>query len=286
LLLQDEEDDFDEGGEEEELDEEDEGGEDEELGEEEQWRQSFLKQRDCQFKGALKKHGVPAEVAASLQANLRTLTAEFSDDGNGDLRTASLRTQLSYGAASGLQLELFNHLRCRWASVEFVAFLKWRPTPRAGAATKWVALGTAWMEDAPDYGHRVDYDDYESGGSIQYEKVDTRMLTAAAVTAMRTALFGDNEVASASVSQGALVALILAASGWHMDRLNPARQSEWLEHAFRAAAGAPLPATSATKLWTWHPPRWIGRKGSLRRRGRRMYGVRMHLRRVGQMADF
>jgi len=213
--------------------EEDEEEEQEDEYGDEGWTLGFLKERTAQFEKALRKHAVPAALAESLLSNLQTVEAEFSDDGSGEPRTASLTTRLSSSSdLPGVEFEVYVHNRSRWASVEFSAWLKWRP---AGAA-KWTRLGSAWLESAPDYGKVDTEEDFQNGGSlVQYEKCDTRLLTAAAVAHLQRALFGERP--AAAVSADALVDLVLAASGWKLSALQTGWPG-WLEQAFGLAAGA------------------------------------------------
>jgi hypothetical protein len=202
-------------------------------------------------------------LADSLLANLHTISAEFQSDGCGDPRTVRLETHLSFSAASpGLYLNVFVHNRMRWASNEFQASLSWKPATQAvlpalpGRGKRlqqlrrdawdkraWLRLGSAWLADSPEYRSEEDFD-RNSQSTVQYEKYDTRHLTAETVGNIRAALFGDGSLfslaASAFVSQAALVDILIAASGWSIRALQTG-ECCWLEHAFCIAAGAPAP---------------------------------------------
>jgi len=229
------------------------------------WTQGFLNERTKLLKKALKKHAAPSLLADSLLANLHTVLAEFESDGCGDPRTVRLETHLSCSADSpGLYLNVFVHNRMRWASNEFHASLSWKPATQAvlpalperskrikqlridawDKKRSWFRLGSAWLEDSPDYGRAERERDFDRPSMVQYEKYDTRLLTAEAVGNIRAALFGDGSLfslaASASVSQAALVDILIAASGWSIRALETG-DCCWLEHAFCLAAGAPAP---------------------------------------------
>jgi hypothetical protein len=212
------------------------------------WSRSLLRQSRSEFAAALLKNGVPAELAATLTAGLRTVESELSDDGCETIRTAEITTALALApGAPGLELRFSVHNRCRAYSVEFFVNLHWRPTapvPEGHPMRRdgWVCLGRAWLADVPSSSHDDNSDGYGfSQGPrsdaywVAVEKHQTRGMTADAVAAIRAALFRGNAEAAA-VPNAALVPALLAAAGCKLTDIGHVWQpSDDLKEAARAA---------------------------------------------------
>jgi hypothetical protein len=149
------------------------------------WCRSLLRRSRSEFTAALLKNGVPAELAATLTAGLRTVESQLADDGCGTIRTAEITTALALAPnAPGLELRFSVHNRCRAYSVEFFVNLHWRPTAPVpeGHPTRrdgWVCLGRSWLADVPSSSH----DDNSNGyGFSQGPRSDAYWVRCSAAT--------------------------------------------------------------------------------------------------------
>lgn len=192
------------------------------------------------FAHALAEHGSPPLA-------LRRESLSVESDGNGHVRTLDATVELRVtGARDGsdaLRLRFFYHCRPFDTFCDFEVALEW--AQRKGKFTR---LASARLGDPVGRGGQQD------------ESHDVQSLNADAVAAMRAALFGRSHArapASQALSDHGLVQIALAACGadglpsslsvdightWEPDEQQEAQGAEpttWLQHAARAAAGAP-----------------------------------------------
>lgn len=249
-----------EEGEEEEEDSSGDSDSDDGCGDREVWRAVR-----SAFASRLASLRIAPPLAARLSDGLHgPLLLECEWEDSAALRSLSLAARLRAGGP-GAELRMDYHRRERSSWVEFSFSVSWRPLPAPPDARRrsrgWTRLARAHYEDAPRTGDAaVDENMYEC-----IEIDDASGLTAQQVARLRAAVLGAGET-DAALSDVALLELALTSCGalgleslqvevghvWHPDaaqRALPlnAKRTSWLEHAVRAAAGAPAPADAHYK---------------------------------------
>lgn len=188
-----------------------------------------------------------------------------------DVRTLKLETRLALPGSPAVVFALFSHVRPRMETIDFGMSLKWRPSGQRG----WKNLCDASLEDVPT----------RSNPYKQMMVMNSRGLSIENFGQIRAALFPPSASASsASVSDAALIAVVLAAAGATLDSFdspvarvrslsiclgcawNPAHDykfcaaagiepgapsfpahTNWIEHAARRALAVALPFDSYYK---------------------------------------
>lgn len=199
---------------------------------------------------------LPAALSAQLAGCVSLLSAKaaFEDeDDNADVSELSLRVRMAAGGP-GAELRFGYTHAVGWNKRAWRLRVGWRPLSTPPHAWRWLAL--AWLDEPPVTGLALV--DEHLNRPAQLEMYDTEALTAAEVAALRAAIRGADE-APAELSDVALLTLALTACGalgledeldqcmvlghtWEAEDAPTPQSTSWLEHALRAACGAPLPS--------------------------------------------
>lgn len=211
------------------------------------------------FASAIEQHALGG---VGLGLEIKAVDAELDDE---DVRTLRLQTRLALPRSPAVVFALFSHVRPRMETIDFGMSLKWRPSGQRD----WKKLCDASLKDVPT----------RSNPYKQMMVMNARGLSIESFGQIRAAIFPPSEAAAAaSVSDAALVAVVLAAAGATLDSFdsrltrvrsrniclgcawNPARdykfcaaagiepgapgfpaQMNWIEHAARRALAVALP---------------------------------------------